>query len=164
MNVRQNTDPTRIYVLSKVNFQDILDSNKINDDNVDEFIHYAFICINDSSGDYYHNPLFVSCHHNVINLFFDDVENDMEMSPTNHKETRAFTENDAAKVIKFLDENYKTKFLLVHCAGGISRSGAIGQFALDYLKGDKNKFKLDNPQILPNARVLRLLNNKINQL
>ena len=162
MRSREKTELIRIYVLSKIRFNEILDKNNINDNNVDEFKQYAFICINDSSGEYYHDPLFLSSHSNVLTLFFDDVENDLEMSPTNHNMTRAFTEEDADKVINFLNCNKRIKTLLIHCAGGISRSGAVGTFALDYYKSDKQRFKEDNPKIIPNARVLRMLNNKVN--
>jgi predicted protein tyrosine phosphatase len=132
--------------------------NNIDDENVDEFTKIAFICVNDTSGEYYHDPLFNGLHHNVLNLFFDDVENDLELSPTNSGKTRAFTKEDAKRVITFLDSNKHIESLLIHCAAGISRSGAVGQFALDYLKGDKEYFRINNSQILPNAKVLQLLN------
>ncbi len=154
-------EKVKIYVFPKVQFQEVLDRNNINDDSVDAIINYAFICINDSEGSYYHTPLFTQSHHNVLNLFFDDVKNDLEISPTNSGKTRAFTEEDAKRVVKFLDNNKNVKVLLVHCAAGISRSGAIGQFALDYLNGDKEYFKINNKHILPNAEVLRILNNYV---
>lgn len=151
----------KIHIFPKVQFQEVLERNNINDDNVDSVTKYAFICINDSEGKYYHAPLFTQPHHNVLNLFFDDVKNDLEISPTNPGKTRAFTEEDAKQVIKFLDKNKHIKVLLIHCAAGISRSGAIGQFALDYLNGDRDHFKINNKHILPNAEVLRILNNYI---
>lgn len=151
---------TKIYVLPKVEFNDILKRNKIDDNNVEEFVGYGFICINDTSGDYYHKPTFMLEHKNVINLFFDDVENDLELSPTNRHVTRAFTEKQAQQVLGFLKENKDVKTLFVHCAGGISRSGAVGRFALDYLHGDKEFFKQTNRHILPNPKVTMLLNEQ----
>ena len=156
-----NEQKTKIYVLPKVTFHGILERNDISDENVNEFTNYAFVCINDFSGDYYHNPLFIMSHHNVINLFFDDVKDDFELSPTNKGVTKAFTEDMAKKLVKFLDDNKHVKVLMVHCAAGISRSGAVGQFALDYLNGDKEFFKINNSHITPNAEVSRILNNYI---
>jgi len=42
---------------------------------------------------------------------------------------------------------------------GVSRSGAVGEFVNGYAQGDWARFKRDNPQILPNGRVLRMLND-----
>jgi predicted protein tyrosine phosphatase len=154
--------PLKIHVFSKIRFHEVMNENNINDDNIDGFKDLALICIHDTSGDFYHNPYFVGSHNNVLNLFFDDVEKDSEFSPTNmSKNTRAFTSVDAKKIIKFLNDNKKMTTLIVHCAGGISRSGAVGRFALDYFKGDKDFFKLNNFQICPNARVSMLLNKEM---
>lgn len=152
-------EPTRIFVLPKTKFETILNNNNISDLNVETYVTYAFICINDTSGEYYHYPLFKEDHLNVLNLSFDDVEHDFEISPTNSNRTKACTIKDAKNIINFLDLNKKIDVLMIHCAGGISRSGAVGQFALDYLNGNKEYFKIDNPQIRPNAHILRLLNN-----
>jgi len=163
LNMKTKKELTKIYVLPKVQFHEILKNNNITDESVEEFINIGFICINDFSGKYYHDPLFLADHHNVLSLFFDDVENDLDISPTNHKETKAFTKDDAKKIINFLDDNKNINTLLIHCAAGISRSGAVGSFALSYLNGDKEHFKQTNSFIMPNARVLRLLNNEISK-
>jgi predicted protein tyrosine phosphatase len=151
-------EKVKIYVMSKVQFHEMITRNGIDDTNVDEFIRIAFICIDDTSGDYYANPLFRHNHHNVLCLKFDDVEEDLQVSPTNKEMTKAFTEKDARRIIKFLESNTSVNTLVVHCAGGISRSGAVGQFALDYLNGDKESFKINNSHITPNAKVVRTLN------
>ena len=148
----------RIYVWSKVKFHEMKNTNNIDDLNIDEYKNAAFICINDSSGDYYNQPLFAYNHPNVLTLYFDDVEQDGELSPSNKEENKAFTKNQAAKIVEFLKSNKHVETLIIHCAGGISRSGAVGRFALDYLNGDKESFKLNNSHINPNGRVLRMLN------
>lgn len=148
----------KIYVMSKVQFQDTLNRNGIDDTTVDEYIKVAFICINDSSGDYYHDPLFVHDHHNVLNLWFDDVENEGELSPTNKGENRAFSTQHASRIIEFLESNKHVDTLMIHCAAGISRSGAVGRVALEYLQGNRESFKINNGQINPNPRVERMLN------
>lgn len=148
----------KIYVMSKVQFQDLINRNGIDDSTVDEFIKYAFICIDDTNGEFYSYPLFCMDHHNVLRLSFDDVEEDLQISPTNKKMTKAFTEKDAKKIIEFLNSNKNIDNLIIHCAAGISRSGAVGRFALEYLKGDQEFFYNNNKHILPNAKVLRILN------
>lgn len=144
----------KIYVMSKIQFENIIKNNKIDDTNVDTFKNYCFICINQSSGnDYFHNPLLKEEHYNVLNLWFDDVGAEMMIEGI-----KAFSYSDAEKIIEFLDNNKKVEVLIVYCAAGISRSGAVGTFALDYLNGDKEFFKNTNPHILPNNRVMRMLN------
>jgi len=159
----KNSDPAKIYILPKLQFHDILKRNNITDNNVDEFICHAFICVNDFKGGYYHEPLFISSHHNVLNLFFDDIEHELDIS-SNFSKTKCFSKDDAIKVIKFLNDKKDTKNLLIYCAAGISRSGAIGQFALSFLNGDKEHFKKENSNILPNTRVLKMLNKEIHKI
>ena len=154
-------DKVKIHVLPKVEFEEILNNNDINDDNVEELINYAFISINDSCGNYYHKPLFKSEHHNVLTLFFDDVSHDMEGSPTNRGETKAFTREQASEIISFLKENKNVNTVLVHCAAGISRSGAVGQFVLDFMDGDRDFFQSTNRHIMPNVHISRTLNEEM---
>lgn len=151
---------TKIYVLSKLEFKDILEQNSITDNNVNEFFKIAFISINDSNGSFYNKPLFEQEHSNVLTLWFDDVEKDGQISPTNKEFTKAFTNEQAKSILEFLKINKNAETFLVHCAAGISRSGAVGQFILDYLKGDKDFFNIKNRHILPNGRVLRMLNEQ----
>jgi len=148
----------KIYVMPKVQFHETLDRNNINDETVDEYAKIVFISINDSSGEYYHDPLFLHNHHNVLNLWFDDVEHDMQISPTNKDMTRAFTKEQATRIIEFLESNKNCNTVLIHCAAGISRSGAVGRVALEYLGGDREYFKTNNNHISPNVRVERMLN------
>jgi len=151
-------DQPKIYVMPKVQFHDTLTKNHIDDDTVEEYTKIAFISINDSAGEYFHDPLFHCDHFNVITLYFDDVEHDGEISPTNKTENKAFTKQQAVRLIEFFESNKNVNTVLVHCAAGISRSGAVGRVALEYLKGDRDNFKINNGQINPNARVERMLN------
>ena len=48
-------------------------------------------------------------------------------------------------------------FRSVHCNAGISRSGAIGTFANDYCGMNYSEFLKNNPYIMANSYVLRLL-------
>ena len=146
---------TKIKIVSKPEFNTFLDKNKWNDENI-EVIPLAFISINDTHGDWSVSWL-LRDHPNVLRLWFDDVETDLELSPTNKETCRAFTEDQAKQVFEFIKEN-KDKNFLVHCSAGISRSGAVGSFILDYLEGDKEYFAEHNKHIHPNGHISRLLN------
>jgi len=145
----------KIYVMSKVQMKDFIEFNKLNDENIEYQTDIAIISINDNSNSFWGIPFFNVDHLNVLNLKFDDVDVDI-------KECKAFTREQALKTIDFLSSQKNRKTLLIHCAAGISRSGAIGQFAIHYLNGDKEHFRLKNSHILPNNKVLRELNNIAN--
>jgi predicted protein tyrosine phosphatase len=151
---------TKIFIMSKFQFNESMAVNNIDDSNVETAAQkVAFISINDTNGRWTAS-WFNKDHPNVIRFWFDDVENDEELSPTNNISCKAFSEDMAQKLVDFIDANTDRDFL-VHCTAGISRSGAAGRFILDYLEGDKEHFAKMNPHIHPNARVSRLLNNII---
>ena len=148
---------TKIHILSKPQFNDFMANHQINDDNVESKLKSsAVISINDTAGDW-SCSWFLYDHPNVLRLWFDDVETDLQVSPTNRETCRACTPEQARRIFEFIKKN-KHRDFLVHCSAGISRSGAIGQFILDYLGGDKEYFEKYNPHIHPNAHISRLLN------
>ena len=154
----------KVYVLSKRMFNEFLNYNNINESTIDDLNKYMFISINDRSESFWGMKFFENEHSNLLTLQFDDVEEDGKNSPTNKNgKTKAFSIEDGKKVIEFLDRNKECTKLFVHCAAGISRSGAIGQFTIDYLNGDKEHFITRNPHILPNGKVLRVLHNLVNK-
>ena len=70
-----------------------------------------------------------------------------------------FNEDHAKRIINFLDEIKNCKepsLLIVHCDAGISRSGAVGEFASDYFGLSYEQFCKDN-DVLPNAHIKALL-------
>lgn len=70
-----------------------------------------------------------------------------------------FQVSQAEQVIAFLDEVNamdQNIFLIVHCDAGISRSGAVGTFASNYLD-----IKFQDDIIQPNSYVLSTLNQII---
>jgi predicted protein tyrosine phosphatase len=148
----------RVFVVSKPGFNALMESNDINDDNVEEKGHnVALISINDTIGDWM-KPWFNEDHSNVIRFWFDDVSSDLEISPTNRQKCRAFTIEDGKRMLEFINRN-KEKSFIVHCAAGISRSGAVGQFITNYFEYDQQLFEQTNPYIHPNSHILRILNN-----
>lgn len=150
----------KIFVLAKPQFNEIMANNGIDDSNVEQKgKNIALISINDTMGAW-SVSWFNGDHENVLCLWFDDVETDLQVSPTNQNTCRAFTEDQAKQIIKFVDANSDRDFL-VHCSAGISRSGAVGAFILDYLQGDKDHFKQYNSHISPNGHISRTLNKII---
>jgi len=148
---------TKIFILSKPQFNGIMKDHGIDDSNVEEkILGTALISINDTMGDW-SVSWFNEDHPSVLRLWFDDVETDLEVSPTNPQTCSAFTGEQAKRVFDFIKENAHKNFI-VHCSAGISRSGAVGTFILDYLMGDKDHFKKTNPHIHPNGHISRLLN------
>jgi predicted protein tyrosine phosphatase len=148
-----------VKILSKPEFNSLMSNNGINDSNVDKLENIAIISINDTSGNW-SVSWFDSDHPNVLRMWFDDIEKDLQVSPTNPNKCLAFTPEQAKQVFDFINSNYGKDFF-VHCSAGISRSGAVGAFINDYHGWDRSKFVKDNPYIHPNARISRMLNNKV---
>jgi len=143
--------PIKVLVLSKLEFNRDMMENKLNDENIED-ANIALISINGTSGN--EESWFKQDHSNVLRLWFDDVITDIIISP---KESyRVFTQEQADKAIDFIQKNKKRNFI-IHCAAGISRSGSIGRFIVDYLEGDREYFEEHNKHILPNPKVSQLL-------
>lgn len=156
-----------IHIVSATKFKKILESNKLNNNTIKDKKNLFFISIiGDGDDDGLVHVLDTA--ENVLNLEFDDVEEDCLVpvfqndGTITQSQLRTFTEKQGKKVIEFLDKIKESKeeniTLLLHCFAGISRSGAIGTFAHDYLETDKHSFIMTNPQIRPNSNVLRVLN------
>jgi predicted protein tyrosine phosphatase len=155
-------EPKQVHIWSKPQFNSALGKLGINDKNVHELPDVAFISINDTMGQW-NQSWFDEDHDNVLRLWFDDVETDMDLwSPTNTIHVEAFNSYQAQDTLDFIKRNEKKKTFIVHCTAGISRSGAVGQFIADYFACDKEEFKRMNPHICPNGLVSRMLNNLVN--
>ena len=96
---------------------------------------------------------------NILKLVFDDA------SPAETGCT-LFSPEQARSIKKFVDTIDKSKALYVNCFAGISRSGAVGTVINDYANCYLNDCKKNedwdlffqrNPQILPNAYVMRVM-------
>jgi len=151
-----------VTVLNYNAFWEMRQTHNIDDSTVETYkSDTIFISILDSAK-WFAKPQFQKDHSNVITLQFDDVLHSGDRSPTNDvPNTRSFAESDGKKIIEFLENNPDAKFCVVHCAAGISRSGAIGQFVNDYYKGDYDSFVRHNPQIMPNQMVIQTLNRLV---
>jgi predicted protein tyrosine phosphatase len=148
----------KVYVWSKPQFNDSMEKMGFNDQNIEERENIAIISINDTAGKWA-KSWFDSDHSNVLRLWFDDVESDMDLwSPTNRISVKAFTEEQGHNIFDFINKNKDKKNFIIHCSAGISRSGAVGLFINDYLGLDYALFKIMNPHILPNGLISRTLN------
>lgn len=93
-----------------------------------------------------------------LSLQFSDIEKPIDHVPFDEYEPILFNEKQARRIIAFIDKARQfAQTLVVHCAAGISRSGAVGLFACRYLGLDENEFRETNI-ISPNMHVLSVLN------
>lgn len=149
----------RVSVLNKMQFDQLMIDNKITDETVETRDSVIFISIVDTDKlNEYAIPYFKKNHENVLNLQFDDCEHDGESSPTQSERTKAFSIEQAKEVFDFVKKHRDKETCIVHCMAGIARSAGVGFFINGYCRGDWTQFKQENPQICPNPRVLRMLN------
>jgi len=147
----------QVYILSKRRFDDLMKGKLIFDANVEEYKKTAIISINSPNeleGDM--EPWFKEDKSNVLRLFFDDVE---ESFLHKGKMIVPMSIEQGIQVIKFFEDNKDKESLIVHCAAGVSRSGAVGTFAAEYFNIDMDSFRATNRFISPNAKVMTILRN-----
>jgi len=149
----------KIYAIRKESFENIMKSNNLDDNNIEDRKDVCLISITDpdESGKIY-EYYFKQNHKNVLNLKFGDVDYDVT---TKHGLCNAMSKEQAHECYCFIKENRHIKNWIVHCTMGISRSGAIAQFINDFLNGDNDQFKIDNPFISPNPCVSILLKREM---
>lgn len=162
----------KVYVLSKLRFIDLMIKNQITNDNIEEKIDCFFISINDTIYSNSNNtPYFTENKNNLKIMHFDDVDYDIYdtiiVKDTNGKlktildkntlKAKAITEEQAKELFDFILQNKDKKICIVHCAAGISRSGAVGKFVNELYGEPYDVFKMNNPYIHPNQNILNLL-------
>jgi predicted protein tyrosine phosphatase len=100
---------------------------------------------------------------NHISLRFDDITKDRyDIEIKNNRKLNLFTKDQAEIIVNFINSIIKKpeiKTLVIHCAAGISRSGAVGLFACRYLHLSEYEFRSYNQQICPNEYVYDLLSD-----
>lgn len=166
-----------VLVMSKRMFEDVMQRSGITDDNVESWgdSGYYFISINDLELDSeldktdFHS-YFYNNHSNVLRLAFADIETEKPVIieyKSRVKESgktllivNPFTSVQAEEIFDFIDKIKRGKrpvTLIVHCHAGVSRSAAVGEFAVKYLGGDYEAFRKMHPNILPNTLVMKKL-------
>lgn len=142
----------KVLATSQREFDNLMRKNNVNDKNVESKTKLALISIVDTDG--FDKYYFKQNHSNVLNLKFDDIEKDIQKYKTMNVE-------QGKQIITFLKNIDKENvvYLIVHCAAGISRSGAVATFANEFFELDNEVFKTDNRFIHPNGNVLRILHS-----
>jgi predicted protein tyrosine phosphatase len=105
---------------------------------------------------------------NILKMYFldwgafDEKVWNLYQGTTNlagHPEEEYFDRQKAETIYSFLQANKDyTGTLYVNCEAGISRSGAVGEFACNFFEFNYIDFKMLNPHIRPNAFILATLN------
>lgn len=142
-----------IKIFDKASFDILMQRWGITNEAVEQQSDTFFISINDTQGTD-EKPYFQN-NKNVKVLFFDDVEEDLH--DPKYGFIKAFSSEQAKEIIDFLEQHFDKKKCILHCAAGISRSGAVGTFVNDFFGGDYFELMKNNPYIHPNGHVLRTL-------
>lgn len=143
-----------VRVMSRLKFDEYVDEQGWNDRNIGiqdvavvEILDYTNLANN-------YNPVFTYFSDNVFLVRCDDVDGKLDNN-------RPFTEDDAIELFGFIEKNIDKKRFIVHCAMGVSRSGAVGRFLFDYLKSKNYDVGFpEHNSISPNGLISRLLNNQ----
>lgn len=104
----------------------------------------------------------------LLPLVFADISKDEHTNILENKNDKFFEHNKQLipimrfhcfRIVDFLDsiKENDIKTLVVQCAAGVSRSGAIAVFASRYLKMDQGVFQEHNKLIYPKQYILDLL-------
>lgn len=156
----------KIEVLSHYLFDERMKDMKLNDENV-ENTNMAFISIigtlecltyylDEGKTKHYFND-----HPNVLNLDFDDIEDDVMYNGHHFKTMRM---EQAEKAIDFIEANINNGVTMfyIHCRAGYSRSRAFGEFIYRYCKEHDIEVEYDDRNdytTMLNSGVLRRLNH-----
>jgi predicted protein tyrosine phosphatase len=159
----------KILALSKNAFDKLMHEKGVNYSNVEQQDKLVFISLNNNlecavESD---QPYFPTNAKNLKVMFFADVDKDQYVPLIDGSKrkvlARAFTVDQAKELYGFIKDTVKegkTEAVIIHCTMGVARSGAVASFIHDYLSGDWETFKRNNPQIQPNAHVYRLLHDQ----
>lgn len=150
----------KVTVLPKRIFDNTMAENGITEENVEVQDVMLISIIGTFEPDDVPDPsYFKADKSNVKIIYFDDVEEDQDVqigSDRIHR-AKAFTETQAREIRDFIIKNENKSHCIVHCQAGISRSGAVGTFVNDAFGEDYFVFMRNNPNVMPNHRVLRTL-------
>lgn len=159
----------KVLILNKREFNNYMIYNDINDNNV-ESQDAMFISINEIYQPYsgwYDDKIGVKSHFkhhhsNVMIMHFPDIgEASVQKYVGMGYGFNIFNKYKARRLYEFIKQNKNKSMAIIHCAAGISRSGAVGTFIYDLYGHDSmtwEEFKRKNPRIQPNSYVLSLLN------
>ena len=156
----------KVTVLSQFNFDERMKKMGLSDDNVEEQ-NAAFISIIGTpeclsyyldEGDTKH---YFGDHPNVLNLEFDDIEDDVLYNGHHFKTMRM---EQAEKAVDFIENivDKNVDDIFIHCRAGFSRSRAFGEFIYRYCKEHEIPLEYedrDDYTTMYNSGVMRRLNH-----
>lgn len=156
----------KVTVLSQFNFDERMKKMGLSDDNVEEQ-NAAFISIIGTTeclsyyldeGDTKH---YFGDHPNVLNLEFDDIEDDVLYNGHHFKTMRM---EQAEKAVDFIENIVEKNVddIFIHCRAGMSRSRAFGEFIYRYCKEHEIPLEYedrDDYTTMYNSGVMRRLNH-----
>lgn len=103
------------------------------------------------------NEHFLESSYNILNIDFDDLDDDKEYQTKNGNKVkfRTINEKQADEIVDFIESNMG-KDIFIHCRAGSSRSQAVYRFIMDmypevYGECIENR---DNPCMSPNMKVV----------
>lgn len=156
----------KVKVLSQFNFDERMKGMGLNDENVEQQ-NAAFISIIGTPEclSYYldegETKHYFGDHPNVLNLEFDDIEDDVIYNG-HHFKTMGMEQ--AEKAVDFIEDVIKKNVddIFIHCRAGFSRSRAFGEFIYRYCKEHDIPLEYedrDDYTTMYNSGVMRRLNH-----
>lgn len=134
----------------------------------DEFIesksHCAFISIVEPfRSDYSRNIKEFKHHDNFLRVYMHDVEDDFYDQFGGIKIEKP-SDTELQEIVDFVEKHKDKKAFIIHCAAGISRSGAVATYIKERFidEVDKEEFLRTNRQINPNLYILNRLRELTN--
>lgn len=156
-NIPERLKPA--YAFSYSEFCSLMDRHHISDDNP-ELKNSAFIEVMGEQELIYMPMYFKKDHPNVLRLYFDDIDEPLDVKYFDGRDgghLEPMTEEQGKQIVDFVKANEHRGSFLVHCAAGISRSGAIAKWITEYFGGDEAYYKQMNLYTVPNQRILNIL-------
>lgn len=144
----------KLYCYSKNDFDEVCRLNSWDDNNIPEDCAFISICGTEDCQEYYLKEsephYFKNCHHNVLNLNFDDI-------PKNTLKWKGITFyglslDQAEDIVNFVHNNLGKNFY-IHCRAGKSRSQGVIRYILDSFPDYDFEERPENPCTTPNYDV-----------
>lgn len=135
----------KLYCYSHRDFDKTMEKNNWNDKNIPEDCAFISICCTPDCQDYCGGMFslidkhwFKTNHNNVLNVRFDDIDEETIIVEDQIVEGRNYTlkgltSEQAKQIVTFINDNIDKNFY-IHCNAGKSRSKAITQYILDVFK------------------------------
>ena len=145
-----------VYVFSQRQFNKVMNDMGWNDSNIERINDAAIISICNTDGSMEH--WFKEDHDNVLNVEFDDDEHSAPGA-----KIKVMSPRQAKAVVDFYEQHINARYFVVHCEAGISRSAAVAQCFIDFLKmhGVRDVTLHENFAFCPNAHIERLLHREL---